>query len=167
MSKTRPNTSTKEARAAKIGLYFTLFVTKLHIFLICLEIVNVVLHLILFQPFEYQGPYSKVSKVGWLLNIFFLSFFNHENYSIKKICVYSKSKIKTKVTSTQNLEHFKMINRRLFIHKFCNNSKKILPSSSRTILIRALVFSFSPRANFSSFGYLRYSLLLIFRFILI
>ena len=55
------------------------------------------------------------------LNCFFLSFSNHENCSIKNICVYSKSKIKTKVTSKQNLEHFKMINRRLFIHKFCNN----------------------------------------------
>ena len=91
--------------------------------------------------------------VGWLLNCFFLSFSNHENYSIKNICVYSKSKIKTKVTSKQNLEHFKMINRRLFIHKFCNNSKMLL-SSSWAIFIRALVFSSSPRANFSSFEYL-------------
>ena len=32
-STTRPNTSAKEARTAKIGLYFTLFVTKLYIFL--------------------------------------------------------------------------------------------------------------------------------------
>ena len=62
---------------------------------------------------------------GSLLNCFFLSFSNHENYSIKNICVYSKSKIKTKVTSKQNLEHFKMINRRLFIRKFCNNSKNV------------------------------------------
>ena len=45
---------------------------------------------------------------GWL------SFSNYENYSIKNICVYMKSKIKTKVTSTQNLQHFTMINRRLF-----------------------------------------------------
>ena len=104
--------------------------------------------------------------VGWLLNCFFLSFSNHENYSIKNICVYSKSKIKTKVTSKQNLEHFKMINRRLFIHKFCNNSKMLL-SSSWAIFIRALVFSSSPRANFSSFEYLCFSFLLIFRFILI
>ena len=58
-----------------------------------------------------------------VLNCFFLSFSNHENYSIKNFCVYSKSKIKTKVTSKQNLEHFKMINRRLLIHKFCDNSK--------------------------------------------
>ena len=84
------------------------------------------------------------------LNCFFLSFSNHENYSIKNICVYSKSKIKTKVTSKQNLEHFKMINRRLFIHKFCNNSKMLLPSSWATS-ITVLVFSSSPRANFSSF----------------
>ena len=104
--------------------------------------------------------------VGWLLNCFFLSFSNHENYSIKNICVYSKSKIKTKVTSKQNLEHFKMINRRLFIHKFCNNSKMLL-SYSWAIFIRALVFSFSPKANFSSFEYLYFSFLLIFRFILI
>ena len=47
----------------------------------------------------------------------FLSFSNHKNYSIKNISVCSKSKIKTKVTSKQNPEHFKMINRRLFIHK--------------------------------------------------
>ena len=89
-------------------------------------------------------------REGWLLNCFFLSFSNHENYSIKNICVYSKSKIKTKVTSKQNLEHFKMINRRLFIHKFCNNSKMLLPSSWATS-ITVLVFSSSPRANFSSF----------------
>ena len=63
------------------------------------------------------------------LNCFFLSFSNHENCSIKKICVYSKSKIKTKVTGKQKLEHFKMINQRLFIHKFCNNSKMLLSSS--------------------------------------
>ena len=48
---------------------------------------------------------------GWLLNWFFLSFSNHQNYSIKNIFVYSKSKIKTKVTSKQKLEHLKMINR--------------------------------------------------------
>ena len=60
--------------------------------------------------FEYLG--------GWLLNYFFLSFSNHENYSVKNICVYSKRKIKTKVTSNQNLEHFKVINGRLFIQKF-------------------------------------------------
>ena len=40
---------------------------------------------------------------GWLLNCFFLSLCNHENYSIKNIWVYSKSKITTKVTSKQNL----------------------------------------------------------------
>ena len=40
---------------------------------------------------------------GWFLNCFFLSFSKHENYSIKKICVYSKSKVKTRVTSKQNL----------------------------------------------------------------
>ena len=47
---------------------------------------------------------------GWLLNCFFLFFSNHENDSIKNICVYSKSKIKTKVTNKQNLQNFKMIN---------------------------------------------------------
>ena len=56
---------------------------------------------------------------GWLLNCFFLSFSSHENQIIKKLCVYSKSKIKTKVTSKQNLEYFKMINQRIFIHKSC------------------------------------------------
>ena len=83
----------------------------------------------------------------WLLNCFFLSFSNLENYSIKNICVYSKSKIKTKVTSKQNLEHFKMVNR-------------------WAIFIRALAFSSSPRANFSLFEYLCFSFLLSFRFIL-
>ena len=52
------------------------------------------------------------SQWGWFLNRFFISFSNHENYSIKNICVYSRSKIKTKVTSKQNQEHLKMINRR-------------------------------------------------------
>ena len=55
---------------------------------------------------------------GWLaFKLLFFPFFNRENYIIKNIWVYSKSKIKTKVTSKQNLEHFKMINRRLFIHE--------------------------------------------------
>ena len=60
---------------------------------------------------------------GWLLNCFFLSFSDHENYSIKNICVFSKSKIKTEVTSKLNLEHFKMINRRFFINKLCKIQK--------------------------------------------
>ena len=103
----------------------------------------------------WYGGWKKLKTLkarveGWLLNCFFLSFSNHENYSIKNICVYSKSKIKTKVTSKQNLEHFEMINGRLFIHKFCNNSKMLL-SSSWAIFIGALVFSSSPRVNFSSF----------------
>ena len=102
----------------------------------------------------------------WLLNCSFLSFSNHENYSINNIYVCSKSKRETKVISKQNLEHFKMINRRLFVHKFCNNSKMLL-SSSWVIFIRALVVSSSPRTNFPSFEYLRFSFLLIFRFILI
>ena len=103
---------------------------------------------------------------NWLLNWLFLSFSNHENYSIKNICVSSKNKIKTKLTSKQNLEYFKMINRRLFIDKFCNKSRMLL-SASWAIFIRVLVFSFSPRTTFSSFEYLCFSFLLIFRFILI
>ena len=43
----------------------------------------------------------------WLLDCFFLSFSNHENYTIKNICVYSKSKMKTQVTNKQNLEHLR------------------------------------------------------------
>ena len=58
------------------------------------------------------------------------------------------------MTNKQNLEHFKMINRRLFIHKFCNNLK-IRLSFSWVIFIRA-------RANFSSFEYLCFSFPLIF-----
>ena len=62
---------------------------------------------------------------GGGFNFFFLSFSNHENYSVKNICAYSKSKIKTKVTSKQNLEHFKKINRRSFLNHFylVHNSK--------------------------------------------
>ena len=86
---------------------------------------------------------------GWLLNCFFLSFCNYENCSIKKIWADSKSKIKT----SKNLDNFKMINRRLFIHKFGNNSRMLL-SSSWAIFIRAPVFSSSPRANLTSFEYL-------------
>ena len=115
------------------------------------------------------GEGWKVLKIliagGWLLNCIFLSFSNHENYSAKNICVYSKSKIKTKATSKQDLEHFKMISRTLFIHKFCNNSK-ILLSSSWAIFIRAFVFSSSTSPDFSSFEYLCFLFLLIFRFIL-
>ena len=109
-----------------------------------------------------------IAGVGWFLNSFLLSFSNHESYSIKNIFLYSKSKIKTKVINKQNLEHFKIINRKSsFFYKFCNNSKMLL-SSSRAIFIRALVFSFSPRDNFSLFEYLYFSsFLLIFQFILI
>ena len=149
------------------------------------------------ESVELQGWLEKISKANsrglektetfnsqrdWLLNCFFLSFSNHENYSIKNICVYSKSKIKTKVTSKQNLEYFKMINRRLFIHKFCNNLKMLLSSSwtkfikcfrlhqgpaflrlstcvfvftkGQLFFVWVLVFSSSPRARFSSFEYL-------------
>ena len=88
---------------------------------------------------------------GWLFNCFFLSFSNHENYIIKNICVYSKSRTKTKITSKQNLEHFKMINRRLFIHKFCNNSKMLL-SSSWAIFIRALMFALHQGPTFLRFS---------------
>ena len=62
-SMTRPNTSAKEARTAKIGLYFTFFIIELYIFLIFLEMVNIVLHAILFQPFEYQGVYIHPSEI--------------------------------------------------------------------------------------------------------
>ena len=62
-SMTRPNTSAKEARTAKIGLYFTFFIIELYIFLISLEMVNMVLHAILFQPFEYQGVYIRPSDM--------------------------------------------------------------------------------------------------------
>ena len=31
-------------------------------------------------------------------------------YSIKNVCVYSKSRIKTEAINKQNLQHFKMIN---------------------------------------------------------
>ena len=103
-------------------------------------------------------------RIGFKL-LFSLLFY-HEKYIIKDICVYSKSKIKTKVTSKQNLEHFKMMNQRLFIHKLCNNSNMLL-SSSWAIFIRVLVFLSSPRANFSSFEYLCFLFLLIFWFFLI
>ena len=103
---------------------------------------------------------------GWLLNCFFLFFSNHENDSIKNICVYSKSKIKTKVTNKQNLQNFKMINWRLFSHKFFKNSEMLL-LSSWTIFIRSLAFLFSPRANFYSLKYLCFSFILVFQFILI
>ena len=55
MNKTRPNTSTKEALAGKLGPYFALFVTEICIFLIFPKIINIVLHVILFKLFEYQG----------------------------------------------------------------------------------------------------------------
>ena len=60
-------------------------------------------------------------RVVWLLSCFFLFLSNHENYSIKNICVSSKSKIQTKVSSNQNLEHFKMINRRLLVHPYSSS----------------------------------------------
>ena len=39
------------------------FVTKLYIFLFFLEIVNIVLHVILIKPFEYQGLIILPSKI--------------------------------------------------------------------------------------------------------
>ena len=59
---TQHNTS-KEARAAKIGFHFALFVAELYIFSIFLEIVNIVLHVIWFQPFEYQGLIILLSEI--------------------------------------------------------------------------------------------------------
>ena len=69
-------------------------------------------------------------------------------------------------TSKQSLEHFKILNQRLFIHKFCKNSKMLL-ASSWAIFIRVLLFSSSPRANVSLFEYLCFSFVVIFQFILI
>ena len=54
-SPTQPNTSTKEAQAAKIGLYFALLLLNYIFSEFLLQIVNIILHVILFQPFEYQG----------------------------------------------------------------------------------------------------------------
>ena len=97
-------------------------------------------------------------------NGFYIAFFSP--FLTMKTAVLRTFVYTVKVTNKQNLEHFKIINRRLFIHKFCNNSKMLL-SSSWAIFIRAFVFSLSPRVNFSSFEYLCFSFLLIFRFILI
>ena len=101
----------------------------------------------------------------WLLNFFLFPFLTIK-ITVLRTFVYTVKVKQAKETNKQNLEYFKMINRRLFIHKFCNNSKMLL-SSSWAIFIRALVFSSSPRANFSSFEYLCFLFLLIFRFILI
>ena len=53
-----------------------------------------------------------------------------------------------------------MINHRLFIHKFCSNSKMLLSSSWQYLLER--LWPFSPRANFSSFEYLLFLVSTIF-----
>ena len=50
--------STMEALALKTGLYFALFVAELYIYIyfkFLSAIVNIVLHVILFQSFEYHG----------------------------------------------------------------------------------------------------------------
>ena len=73
---------------------------------------------------DYAGAYSKVSnrqgggvgivgvveknwnlssREGGSFKLLFLCFSNHENYSIKKSCVYSKSKMNVTVTSKQNI----------------------------------------------------------------
>ena len=88
---------------------------------------------------ERTENFNSKGDGGQLLNFFFLSFSNHENYPIKKICVRSKSKVKTKVTSKQNLEYFNMINRRLLIYKLCNDSKMLL-SSPWAMFISGLCF---------------------------
>ena len=48
---------------------------------------------------------SRWEGVAFKLLFAFFCFSNHENYSIKNICVYSKSKIKTKVASKKNLRY--------------------------------------------------------------
>ena len=53
-----------------------------------------------------------------------------------------------------------MIYQRLFIHKFCSNSKILLSSSWQYLLER--LWLFSPRANFSSFEYLFFLVSTIF-----
>ena len=63
----------------------------------------------------------------------------------------------------KKIEHFKMINRRMVIQKFCNNSKLTIILDN----IRALVFLSLPGDNFSLFEYLCLSFLLTFPFILI
>ena len=62
--------------------------------------------------------------------------------STKDILVHCKSNIGIKVTNTQNLEHFKMINRRLFIHKFCSNSKILCCHPPGQYLLEHLCFRF-------------------------
>ena len=66
------NTSIKKARGAKIRLYFAFFVTELYILLFFLEIVNIVLYIICFNPFEYQGliirPSKIVSRQGYVMS---------------------------------------------------------------------------------------------------
>ena len=85
----------------------------------------------------------KFKQPGWGLafKLLFSFFPNNESYSIKNICVYSKSKIKPEVTNKQNLEHFKVINWTLLSLKFFSNSK-ILLSSSWAVFIRACVCAF-------------------------
>ena len=112
-----------------------------------------------------QGGCKKLKILNKILDKLLFPFY-FLTMKLQNICLYSRSKIKSKVTIKQNLEHFKMINQRLFIPKFCNNSKMLLPSSW-AVFIRALVFSISTRDNLSSFEYFCFSFLLIFRFILI
>ena len=84
---------------------------------------------------------------GLAFKFLFLLLCNHENYSIRNIWVFSKSKMNTQVTNKENLE---------------NDKSNMLLSSFWEIFIRAHVFSTSSRANFSSFEYLCFSFLLIF-----
>ena len=65
---------------------------------------------------------------------------------MKTICVYSKSKIKTKVTIKQNLEHFKLI--RLFIPKFCVTTEKCCCHPPGQYLLERSCFRFQQGPTF-------------------
>ena len=59
-----------------------------------------------------------------------------------------KVKKQKKVTSKQNLEYFKIINQRLFIPKFCNNSKCCCHPPGQ-YLLEHLCFPFQQGPSFS------------------
>ena len=83
----RPNRSTKEALAAKIGLYFALFVTELYIFLISFR--N-----------SYYSPTCNIVSTLWIPRAYNTSFQNTKQPRTYDVLLYIKLKIAIQVPKT-------------------------------------------------------------------
>ena len=87
---------------------------------------------------EFERIFSKTGGVKLL----FFPFLIMKTTVLRTFVYTAKVKQKQKKQINKNVEYFKMINGRLFIHKFCNISKMLL-SPCWAMPIGALVFVFN------------------------